>query len=610
MKLFFSVLIVFINCYSGIFIVISNKPCAQIVLPQEPSETEKYAAAELALYIKKISGCALTVVNEPAISVAETKIFIGKTEACKKIKINASPKVVSDDPYTVFAGKQEIILAGKGDRGTYYAVNHLLEIIGVRWVMPGSLGEIIPTLKNIEISECSIQETPLFIFRKWGPHDTPKELLPEVYEWQLRMRINSGIESDLAEKTGKQSKGTWGHNHKALIDTDLFADHPEYFSLVKGKRGDPRENKYWKLCMSNPAVRKIVTGNAVKILNDDPEINFLSLCPEDGGNWCECENCRSLNKNSQSGTVFGFAAEVIKNVQPLFPHVLFPVYSYSDYQFPPEGFKAPKGLCINITIRGNYAVPITHADNQKVRNQFEEWKKLDVPFTVYCYTYLMAFQQLPWVVFRNDAENLKYFIKSGAIGFYGQSGGCNWGPNGLHYYMLAKLIWNPFQDIEKLFSDYCTAAYGKAGQDIMNYYNVYWAGISKKETVISAPSENQMWAIFESAIDIYTPELMKKAGVYLEEAYRNADSPAVIARLDLIKSSYEYAKKFLIFAESNRKRRLNLEGISVEENLKTAQDVVNYISGIKEKGKWTFAYENKNYGAGKFCEMIADKLKK
>lgn len=48
---------------------------------------------------------------------------------------------------------------------------------------------------------------------------------------------------------------------------------------------------------------------------------------------------------------------------------------------------------------------------------------------------------------------------------------CYFASNGLNYYILLKLMWNPNLDIENLINDYCEKGFGKAAPDIKNYYN-------------------------------------------------------------------------------------------------------------------------------------------
>lgn len=53
---------------------------------------------------------------------------------------------------------------------------------------------------------------------------------------------------------------------------------------------------------------------------------------------------------------------------------------------------------------------------------------------------------------------------------YGSGNGGNWGTQGLNYYVLAKLLWDPHRDVDPIIDDYCRAAYGPGAEAMKEYY--------------------------------------------------------------------------------------------------------------------------------------------
>eukprot|EP01035_Chromulina_nebulosa_P025912 gene25912-33868_t len=46
----------------------------------------------------------------------------------------------------------------------------------------------------------------------------------------------------------------------------------------------------------------------------------------------------------------------------------------------------------------------------------------------------------------------------------------HWSTQGLNYYVLAKLLWNPAADVPALVEDYCRAGFGAAAPEVKNYF--------------------------------------------------------------------------------------------------------------------------------------------
>ncbi|HEY0074546.1 MAG TPA: hypothetical protein VGB77_10615, partial [Abditibacteriaceae bacterium] len=56
-------------------------------------------------------------------------------------------------------------LIGESDEAASYAVYELLDRLGCRWYMPGAMGEVIPSRKNISLMEMDISAVPATITR-------------------------------------------------------------------------------------------------------------------------------------------------------------------------------------------------------------------------------------------------------------------------------------------------------------------------------------------------------------------------------------------------------------------------------------------------------------
>ena len=82
---------------------------------------------------------------------------------------------------------------------------------------------------------------------------------------------------------------------------------------------------------------------------------------------------------------------------------------------------------------------------------------------------------------RRDGMPLLYVHKFGKdfryLGDHGMMGtdfdACchNWATQGLNYYVVARLHWNPEQDVNAIVDDYCQAGFGPAARSVRRYFD-------------------------------------------------------------------------------------------------------------------------------------------
>ena len=82
-----------------------------------------------------------------------------------------------------------------------------------------------------------------------------------------------------------------------------YAEHPEYFSLVGGKRTN--QTIHGQLCLTNPDVLRIATEQALRWLDEHPDVPILDISQNDGEGACECEKCAAVvaEEGSQHGPI-------------------------------------------------------------------------------------------------------------------------------------------------------------------------------------------------------------------------------------------------------------------------------------------------------------------
>ncbi|MBO4798724.1 MAG: hypothetical protein J5494_08170, partial [Candidatus Methanomethylophilaceae archaeon] len=188
-----------------------------LVLPKEPSSTQKSAAEFLGRVIR--SGCGLTL---PVAEDAPLAIRIGTRGAAPEIRW---------DGFRIDAQDGQVFLDGNLDRGTLYAAFSFAErFLGYRRFTDDL--EVIPETGEASVPEgFHALENPGFEGRRTTCYHHVRS-----GEFSAHHRLNDSL--PVPEELG----GTVNfpgdcHSFYKLIPADVyFKDHPEYYSLWNGER--------------------------------------------------------------------------------------------------------------------------------------------------------------------------------------------------------------------------------------------------------------------------------------------------------------------------------------------------------------------------------------
>ncbi len=141
------------------------------VVPRAIPVTLTTAADEIVSYVEKMSGAKLGRGNAPP----------GGT----RILLEVAPAAVhEEDAFRIVTAPGAIRLIGGGEAGVLYAAYALLEDLGVRWLVPGDEGEVVPSRRNVAYSQTDRTETPRFRCRFFYVGS------PDALRWAVRNRLN------------------------------------------------------------------------------------------------------------------------------------------------------------------------------------------------------------------------------------------------------------------------------------------------------------------------------------------------------------------------------------------------------------------------------------
>jgi len=496
-------------------------------------------AEELATYLLKISGASIPVVPAAA-GVAGFRVVVGGRTA-GDIEVDATTwEGMSRDGYVIRSSPSALLLTGKTELGMFYAVDAFLEKqCGVRWFMPGDLGEVVPKMDAVRIGRLDETGRPVFRMRWVGRG-----------EWARRNRMNVGVGAE-----GEFKVKWFVHTFDSLLPPETYgAAHPEYYALVGGKRAAPKgKGDQVQLCTSNLEVIREVAANSIRLKDADPTLDMISVDPMDNLSFCECENCRALDEpgaetnNSLTRRLLIFYNAVAEIVGRKYPDLLLKSIAYLSYVAPPVDAKVR--VSSNSVIQFCRFICHNHAltdpgcpYNREYNKYIQGWRQIAGNVAIYEYYYKCSWLELPWPIVHTLRTDIPYFQKLGMFGVATQYG-ANLGSNGLDYYVAAKLTWDPSLDVDALVADFCTRFYAGASAPMLEYYRTL------EDAAVASGVHIARQRSYAEVVALFTLELLAKLDACLtraESAAGGAASPAdsatLRARLELVRTSLEYTE--------------------------------------------------------------------
>lgn len=345
--------------------------------------------------------------------------------------------------------------------GSLNAVYEFLRSLGVRWYMPGDIGEVIPKMTSVPLPE-NLDETvrPDFALRHMTWSSPAGRTLPELL-WGKRLGLNAGHEVLGPSRS---------HGMKYVVGRkELQATHPEYYALIRGER-DTNKRETGTPCLSSEGLIAETTRYARKVF-DHFDFPTVSIWPTDGLKKCQCPACAAIPK---SDYVWRFVDSVAREVAKTHPDKLITCGAYTWYVEPPEGIdKFSPNVAVFIANRGRpgFMDPVNWTPYW---DAVEAWRKKLAPGHLIRNEnnrYSLREKKFPVIHPRAMAKDL-HALKGISVGEYGNIGRSkkhawhNPGISHLNYYVQSRFMWDADQDVDQLLDEYYEKFYGPAADEM------------------------------------------------------------------------------------------------------------------------------------------------
>lgn len=441
-----------------------------IVVPRKATATELFAARELAYFLKQIGGANLQI-KDDSVAPPARALLIGNTSALQRIKVLPEWSKLDEEGFSVSTRNQQIIIAGRTPRATLYGVYELLERLGCRWFTP----EVskIPRLKRIALTPFSAWQQPAFEYREVFTTESFNA------DWSARNRLNGSAPANanlhpLGEKHGgKFEIVPFVHSFYQLIPPqEYFEKHPEYFSLIDGKR----QHLNGQLCLTNAGLLQLMIEKVEGVIRDNPGIDAVSVSQNDGGINCQCRQCKAIDdrEGSPSGSLLAFVNAVADAIKLKHPTISIDTLAYTYTRKPPKTIRPRANVIIRLcSIECDFTQPFaTGPRNKEFMEDLRAWGAICNRIYIWDYHNSFTHYLLPFPNLHNLASNVRVLAANGAKGYFAQGA---YAPGGggenteLRGYLLARLLWNPATNTAQDQRDFLTGVYGPAAATIEEY---------------------------------------------------------------------------------------------------------------------------------------------
>ena len=447
----------------------------KIVGPEAPKPHEATAVQELTDYLaKRIKGKLVIGGKSPV------TFHVGDTALAKASNLLSTQ--LEDEQGVVKSVGDNVIVNGGGTRGALYATYHFLEdCCDIHWW--SEFEEYVPTASPLALPALDMKGKPAFSYRTTYRGTYFKG----GHRYMARVRQNG----DSTQQIEKEFGGSFNYGppyHCHTFDRyfpleTYFKEHPEYYSLVKGKRRGGQGGG-GQLCLTNPDLKGIILeklfkyieeGNAEARKRGVPAPRLYDISQNDNRYPCECEKCTAFVKeHNQSGLYLTFVNDIAEEVEKRYPDIYITTLAYFFTELPPKGgIRARKNVIVKLTnTASNRAVSHLDGQNRYFKEFVEQWSKLADNLFIWEYgiTFTNNITGLPYASELYYGDLYRHYFDNNVIGIFLQHERPEQADMyELKFFIETKLMEDPYQDVKTLADLFMTKYYGPAAKYMHEY---------------------------------------------------------------------------------------------------------------------------------------------
>ena len=555
-------------------LVRDGKANTVIIIPEDASRVTERAARELQRCLKKISGADLPIHVEHGFSFGPDYhwldrgfpvIAVGNTALAARAGVTIDG--LDPEGFRVETKGNVLFIVGREDRhdttqlrstkwlslywplrrrGTLFGVYALLEEhLGVRWLWPGDLGEVVPQQRDIVVGPISMVGKPAFPIRKVRPshmvgaYRTASLALGESSASQLQRAVDADAWAE-RQRMGESLIIDQTHAYGDAFYEAYHADHPEWFALQPdGRRmGKPQVPGRVRLCHANSQLHGEMAGVVGRKIALNPDAWSIGMGLDDVSpeSFCQCDLCAAFGP-TLSDRVARYQSAIAARVAMVHPDKRVSMFAYARWKEPPARVALHPGVVVVYV--GEYTHGYLYAPDRAANHAlWSRWAdrvegrmvwRPNMPQTL----------GFPIAYVHQWAEDLRRFAPE-VLGVDVDALRGSWAAAGLTQYVMARLLWDPTRDVDAIIDDYCARGFGAAATPMRRYFQTLERFTA--EAAEQAPAHGYH-KFLPWAPRFYTDERVGRLEALLDEAEGAAGNDATVReRVRFVRTAVDWMK--------------------------------------------------------------------
>lgn len=487
--------------FTDIVLAENQTTAYQIVVPEQASEPELYAAELLADNFKTATGATLSIVKDNAQKLDETKkiLSVGRTSICEDSGLSLSVSELMYGGYKVKRYGNTVVLCGAQEEGTIYAAQEFLEK-EFNYEVYATDEVYIEQKDEVKLVDFNIVDIPDF----WGRGTDG--VLGYSESLAVSLRVRNKFSSSLGYGSTYDFIPGTSHTFKMIIDPDIYNNptlypdsyHADWFS------GN-------QICLTNEELIQEAVKNLKQMILDNPRAKIVNISEEDFGKFCTCGKCvAERSAYTTSGYIIRFCNTIIEQLEQWKKDSgIQRDWVYCTFAYTCAGsIIPPVDETINRNGTSTYVVkdascrpheklyirlaplspvcwyhPLDDSscsmNGPGMAKYLEGWSAISDRFMVWDYDANFGAYFAFLDNFTALQKNLQLYERMGIEHIYRQNtkGSQIRSMSALNAYLTGKLMWNVDEDLTELIDDFCTNYY-KSGatymQQYLNMMRLHW----------------------------------------------------------------------------------------------------------------------------------------
>ena len=565
----------------------NGKVMCGIVMPENPTPREEFAASELIRYIKKISGAELEITER-----YENKIIIGEPDKNSYAREMLTQEqfenlVPGPEGFLIYTKGNSLLLAGSSkkanemERGTVYCIYDFLErFLGCSLAAFSKAGveagEYIPEQKTIEIADTSYAKasadvsyrTAIMQYNAWAGDPNHKLNIPFL-DWLCKNRYNRILtwasiyeaykKNGMLEEAAKRGlvfsvghhESNWlflPHEGNEYFPEKYYETHPEFYKLLSdGTRHFMKTGDFdgqFILCMRNRECIETFARNVITWIDQNPQVDIVTLWPNDGiEDDCQCPEC---SKYTKAANYTYFVNEVSKIVSAKKPNVKMDMISYNDVLISESEEISSTVVVDGSTWHADSGLrTVGKPDGSCLKdNAYEKallsWKKAGAQVVYYDYFMGNYGSMQRWVPMADEMQSIsKRFMEKGILGLGTQMEVFNVWNNIFNFYTYGRTAYDTDLSMEDNLNTFCRL-FGEGASMVKEIIqmgeNVIDGQVSIREAgiyLIQHIDKERVYALYEEALKAAKTKLARNNIRLMRMAFRYSDLEVTSEKLDV-----------------------------------------------------------------------------